>query len=54
MRDVSVPDGDQVVDQSARTGQAVADDEVAVGVRQRAVEQHEGKTAAEQRKNAVP
>ena len=53
MGDVPVADREQVLDEAARTGGAVADHEVAVGVRQNAVEQDERKAPAQQRKDAV-
>ena len=53
VRDVAVPDREQVLDEAARARDAVADHEVAVGVWQGAVEQHEREAAAQQRKDAV-
>src|ERR1700756_772387 len=49
-----MPDCDEVLDQSARAGGVVGDDEITIGVRQRSVNQDDGKPAAQQEEDAGP
>ena len=53
MRDVAVADRNQVLRQAAGAGTAVADDQVALGLGQRTVEEDEREAAPEQREDAV-
>ena len=46
-------DGDQMLDQATRAGRAVADDEIAIRIGQRAVKQDERETTPQQRENTV-
>src|SRR3984957_16054902 len=54
MRNLSMPDSDEVLDQSAGALSVVADDQITIGVRQRSVNQDQGKASAQQGQDARP
>ena len=54
MRDLSMPYSDEVLDQSAGALSVVADDQITIGVRQRSVNQDQGKAPAQQGQDAGP
>ena len=51
---VAVADSDQVLDEPARAIGVVADDQIAIDVGQRAIDQNQRKTASQQRRDAGP